>query len=169
MKRLKQPIVFGVMLSFLSWGAATNCACADDSELSRKTLKGITVLQVIVENLGTDIDPRGILRSQMQTDVETRLRLAGISLTSEAEISPKSAWLMVHANAVRSGQFGYVYYVDFRLVQPVRLVRDSSFFLATTWSKDVMGNVGSIDNFRKTINDHVFVFVTAYRSVNPIK
>jgi hypothetical protein len=167
MRSLKATIVLQITLSFAFWMAAVSCVCADDTELSRKTLKAISVLQVVAEDLGTDIDPRGTLKSQIQADVETRLRLAGIGLTSEAEISPKSAWLMVHANVIRSGQFGYVYHVDFRLAQPVRLVRDSSFFMATTWSRDFMGNAGSLDSLRKIINDHVFVFVAAYRSVNP--
>ena len=51
-----------------------------DNENTRATLRGLNGVQVVVEDMmKPDIERDGLTRQQLQTDVELRLRKAGIS------------------------------------------------------------------------------------------
>jgi hypothetical protein len=65
----------------------SSSARAVDSELSRKTLKGLTTLDVVIEELTPEAERDGVTKSQLQTDVELRLREAGLRVVSDGAAS----------------------------------------------------------------------------------
>jgi len=75
---------------------------AGDSELDRATLRGLQGVDVIVENLTPEVERAGLTRQQLQTDVELRLRKAGIPLLTSAERVkvPGKPFLGVHVHVV---------------------------------------------------------------------
>ena len=56
-----------------------------DSEYSRPTLRGLNSVFVLVEEVDPEIERDGLTASQIKTDVELKLRLAGIKVFSRAE------------------------------------------------------------------------------------
>ncbi len=140
---------------------------ADDTPQSRASLKGITTLTVVVENLDPDAERDGLTRNQIQTDVELRLRQAGIRLSPAA-----SEYLYIAVPArKRSAEFplyGYAILVEFR--QPVIVLRDPPITVyATTWSIVAAGSVGaaSLRPIRSFVVDYVDQFINAYLEQNP--
>ncbi len=53
-------------------------AFATDGPYDRASLKGVKAVSVVVEHLAPDVEKAGITSSQVQTDVELRLRQAGL-------------------------------------------------------------------------------------------
>jgi|PlaIllAssembly_1097288.scaffolds.fasta_scaffold259141_2 hypothetical protein len=56
-----------------------------DPPSERATLKGITAVTVVVEDVETGAERSGFTTSQLQADVELRLRLAGIIVRPTSE------------------------------------------------------------------------------------
>jgi hypothetical protein len=131
-------------------------------------LSGLAEFDVVVENLSPDL--AGMLtRDTLVTDVELRLRQAGIRLNSDAR-----EYLYVHVSAVpgtklASGLFAFD--ITMRFMQPVYLARNRQWTMASTWhSKGQMRIVGR-DNFseyvRGTVRDEVDQFIKVYLAANP--
>ena len=61
----------------------------------KETLKGIKGVKVVVENLSEDATKGGLTKEQIQTDVEVKLRTAGIRIYDQSTASPEatSEWL----------------------------------------------------------------------------
>jgi hypothetical protein len=57
-------------------------AAAGDSPVERASLTGLTVMSVVVEDLGPLVGKLGLATEALQTDVERRLRQAGLSITA---------------------------------------------------------------------------------------
>jgi hypothetical protein len=59
------------------------CAAATDSEA--ESLRGISGVYVLVENLSDEARRDGLNEQDIQTDVGLKLRLAGVKVLTEAE------------------------------------------------------------------------------------
>lgn len=144
-------------------------AAASDTQADRVTLTGLTPLSVVVEGLPPIAQSNGLTNAALQTDVERRLRQAGISLTPDAD-----AYLYVHVTiADPGGTLPLPYFVDISLMQEVTLPRGLKTrtpIQSPTWELTSLGMV-SAAGLKVAITDRVaqFVdqFVVAYRSVNP--
>ena len=144
-------------------------AIASDSQADRVTLTGLTPISVVVEDLPAIAEKNGLTTSTVQSDVERRLRQAGIALTSDAD-----AYLYVHVTvADPGGTLALPYIVDVSLMQEVTLprgLRTRTPLQCPTWSVNSLGMV-SPAGLRLAVSDRVaqFVdqFVKAYQSVNP--
>src|SRR4030095_1084507 len=73
--------VFSLVAVLAFWVSAV---VAGDFESNRRTLQGIRSLNVIIGDLDSDGRKSGLTEEQLRTDVELKLRLAGIT------IDPKS-------------------------------------------------------------------------------
>ncbi len=140
---------------------------ADDTPQSRASLKGITTLKVVVENMNPDAERDGLTTNQIQTDVELRLRQAGITLSPTA-----SAFLYVAVPAQkRSAEFPlYGYAIAVELIQPVIVPRDQPIAVyATTWSIVAASSVGAANlrTIRSFVVDYIDRFINAYLEQNP--
>ena len=152
---------------------AASAATAQDTEINRQSLKGLKGVYVLVESLQPGAERDGLNKTSIQTDVELKLRQAGIMVLTEAESfeTPGAPHLYINLNT-RSGSV-YAFSINVRLRQTVRLDRDPSMQLSavTTWSEEALGIIGR-DNLREIrdyIKDYVDQFINAYLSVNPKK
>jgi hypothetical protein len=149
---------------------AANAATAVDAEFSRASLKGLQGVQVVVEPLEAEAEQVGLNKTSIQTDVELKLRQAGITVLTEA--GTPYLYIDVNTSKSPSGPL-YAYFVGVKLCQTVRLDRDPSIkiFAATTWDVAELGTVGRVNlrSIRERIKDLVDMFINAYLSVNPKK
>ncbi len=142
-----------------------------DSQSSRQSLRDLTGVFVLVDKLLPDAEQDGLSSSQIQTDVEQRLKTAGIKVLTMEEMlkAPGMPTLYVDVNTLKR-QDAYSYSIEVILQQNVRLERDSRvLFIAPTWKIGAVGWVGAtnINQIRNGISDMLDRFITAYISVNP--
>jgi hypothetical protein len=142
---------------------------ADDFEHDRRTLKGIQSMAVWVVELDPDA---GLTVDQIRTDVELKLRLAGIKIDPRSNVRLCIKIVALLGETVSGRPTGnYCFYVHVGFEQMAYLARDLSVLtIAETWS---VGGVvtGSSSPFkvrcRETVRGFVDNFVNAYLSVNP--
>lgn len=144
-------------------------AAASDSQIERATLAGLTPISVVVEGLAPIAEKSGLTSAALESDVEKRLKQAGISVTPDAD-----AYLYVHVTVADPGAaLPLPYLVEVTLMQEVTLprgVKTRTPLQVPTWWLNRLGLVDS-GRLRAAVNDRVteFVeqFISAYRSVNP--
>ena len=104
-----------------------------------------------------------------QTDMELKLRLAGIKVLTRAEIltTPGSPYLYLNVtlpNPEKRKLSSYA--IDLEFSQLVILVRDPGISaIATTWSVGSVGN-GDLPHIRDRVKDKMDQFINAWLSVN---
>jgi hypothetical protein len=139
---------------------------ADDTPEERATLKGIKAVKVVVRDLHRDAEADGLTARQLQTDVELRLRQAGITVSASAK-----AYLNATINTSGRESGRYFYVIEVSLTQPIALVRDrKSIIVAATWRVGNFGDVAAQDVarfVRETVAGQVDLFIRAYREQNP--
>lgn len=153
------------MVLLVAAGAATG---QSDSEATRRSLKGLEGVRVLVESLSAEAERDGLNETTIQTDVELKLRQAGIRVLTK-ETGP---YLYISVNASLQTDFRlYAFAISVEFNQSVRLDRDPDVWIpgAVTWR---VGGVGSVGQFklrqlRDSIRDYVDQFINAYLSVNP--
>jgi len=159
--------MFSVMVVILFLSSITQEQVSPD----KKTLRGIKAMAVLVENLRQDIEKDGLKKSSIQTDVELKLRLAGIKvLTKEEGIKPASPYLYIQVSSVKYEDLMYSYSISVDFCQYVYLYRDTDIhFYATTWSIANIGffGVNRVKEIRDGIKDQVDKFINDYLAVNP--
>jgi hypothetical protein len=140
----------------------------------KESLKGLTVfsVSVIVEPRCTQI----IAAGRIQTDVELKLRSAGLSLKQEAYREDGGAEVQVSVACLPIVQGGkttaWAAAYTLAVMQGVNLQRAQTSVLAETWSIDSMlvGNAAVIENnVRSWIRDSVDEFLNDYFTLNPKK
>ncbi|MDP2997766.1 MAG: hypothetical protein Q8N47_09775 [Bryobacterales bacterium] len=154
---------------------AAGSAKALDNEMTRQSLRGLKGVEVMVENLDPEAEADGLSKTMIQTDVELKLRQAGIRVLTKDQVLAAAGrpWLLIHASTFRrKADPLYAYHLDVRLEQDVRLERDPKIMviLATTWS--ALGRIGTVGSeklpqIRDDIKDQVDQFINAWLSVNP--
>ena len=88
---------------------------ARHANLSEISLKGLAAFNVVVEELGPQIEGKGLTREQLQTDVELSLRKAGVTISRDAR-----ALLYTNITVVCNAQV-CAYNIDLKVQQAVRL------------------------------------------------
>ncbi len=144
-----------------------------DTPVERQSLKGIQGVYVYHEKLHSSLVAMGLTDDMVQTDVEVKLRLAGIKVLTDSDLlkTPGGPSLYVNLNVLtsRSGQCAFSSRVE--LQQGASLVRNGEVLpAAVTWSTGGVGMVGrssAVEFIRNDVKDHVDEFVNAYLSVNP--
>jgi len=131
--------------------------------LDVRSLKGIDSVQVVIDLTDTgkvsELD-KYIIR----TDVELKLRGAGMRVLSEEEESkaPGSPYLYLNVNLV-----GTAAAVEIQLMQTARLVRNDEIAVGATWSQRSLSTNSTAPVVRGLIKDQVDTFLNAWLSVNP--
>jgi len=146
---------------------------AYDHEMSRLALRDLQGVYVLVGKLNPEIEREGLTKHQIQTDVELRLRMAGIKVLSHEEALKMTGapFLRISAHVVeRKIVKSYIYNTHVELCQDVYLVRKPEIKIndATTWSSSyLLGLTPDLDQIRARVRDQVDFFINAYLSVNP--
>ena len=136
-------------------------------------LRGVTAVMVVADSLPEGAAKAGLFASQLQTDVELRLREAGLTILPPAS-TPGAAVLYVQAT-LTPGETGLIAYsTHMTFGEAVRLVRVPTVLtFGTTWEGPrVLGYAGTehaAEQVRKAVNDQVSAFLNAWLMVNPRK
>ncbi|HME70119.1 MAG TPA: hypothetical protein VKM54_09660 [Myxococcota bacterium] len=142
--------------------AATHSANASDDTPSRQSLVALNNICVVVALTGAQAQA-GFNESTFQTDVELKLRSAGLTVPNES--SKCDAWLFVCIGALHKRPNERVAFrTDLLLQQNVLLARDpSSQVMGTTWFVGGVGT-GDLEYIRKLIRDNTDQFFNAWLS-----
>ena len=166
-------MLYGVMVALVlawvgtGWGATKGALTS---------LRGLAGVEVVVESLDPEAEQDGLHNSQLQTDIELRLRKVGIKVESgpKALNIPGMPTLYVNINTIKKESGSYAYRVDVELQQSVILDRNRSLIImsATTWNTGMLGMVGSNNmpaTVREAVGDLVDKFINDFLAENPVK
>lgn len=150
-----------LLLATLAAGAAV----AGDSDAERATLRGLEAVQVRVSDPGLDLAKDGYAREMLRTNVEVRLRQAGIPIVT----APDAAMLFANLTAVKGGfPSTYAYSIEISVVQSVKLTRDPNIISsAPTWSLSQIGQKRRAREVRDEVGPLVDRFVSLFLAMNP--
>ena len=168
---------------FISNSSAFAILAMDDEE-SRSTLKGLKGVYVLVQffqEKNNNLNEIGLSEDVIRTDVELKLRMAGVNVVSKDEALQKLPVIpqlvieimgLTTAGAGEKGPKQITSTVSIMLIQPTSLVRDPGISaLAVTWLRGGyvygLANKRIAANIRNIVKDCVDVFINAYLSVNP--
>jgi hypothetical protein len=152
-------------------GLAVAGSYAEDEDVDRDTLRGLSGVHVVIESVRPEIERAGLTKQQLQTDVELRLRQTGIRVLSKAERAQVLGWPFLYVNVhvlISTGMAIYNIRVD--LKQEAQLSANDSSAVVSTWSTGSLGRTGIANmptDVRNSLRDRVDEFVNAYLSVNP--
>ena len=149
-------------------------ARAIDTPNERITLVGLTAVHVVMDEIGDTGERQGVSRARLQSEVEGRLRRAGLRVLTPAEALTSTGrptlHLRVSVREVADPAAVHVFSVDLTLRQHVRLVRDRAIeSYAITWSEHrVVGaaRAGLPGVVRSALLEKVDEFVAAWRMAN---
>ena len=144
----------------------------------RESLKGLPGVRVAVERFRSSTESAGFDRQVFHTDVELRLRMAGIAASENKD------WPMLYLNVNaldRQKNERGAYSIGLELIQPVLLYSQlrsdltktledatkAAIITATTWTSGSLG-FGSIVSVRDAVKDAVDRFINDWLAVNPI-
>ncbi len=140
-------------------------------------LTGLKHVVVSVSDLNRDIERDGLRKSDLQKDVERKLKAAGMDVVSIEEGLKKEAPLLhVEANVITTrircapDQKETVVYSALILIalkEPVTVTRTSTAEGVTTWSKHLVGATGEVAQIRSQLQNIVDEFIQAWRYSNP--
>ncbi len=163
---LRGSVVLGTALLLLSIPALA----ADDSPISRASLKGLKAVTVVVERMDPDAEKDGLTTDQLQKDVESRLRQAGITVVP---LVPPSSFLYVNVHALKTDAGFYVAAITVEFNQPVTLFRDPKIVhpAATTWRMHSIAVAASdrLGILQGQVDTYVDEFINAYLEQNPMQ
>lgn len=139
-----------------------------DRQQSMKGLEGIYV-QV---NLNSDIKEAGFSEAAIKNEVETKLRIAGLTILNEQEIvnTPGKPYFQITTFGYKMSTGGYVCAILAGLKQDVLLIRDTSIETeASTWSSmwEITFSEGNMYHLGETVLTMVDQFTKDYLAVNP--
>ena len=163
---MRSAVLFSCALAALGMAVFLPSRAAYAATPDDDTLKGIASVKVFVEGVDPADKPRGLTRAQLQIDVESRLRKAGITVSADA-----TEYLYVNVNTLQSRQGLHSYSVVVMLRQSAYLVRDPALTapVAITWWKGTDGitTTANLQSVRDAVGDLVDKFIHAYREQNP--
>ena len=158
---MRHKTVLLFVLLFLSSQFSANA-----QSVKAPSLIGLAELNVVIEDLDDNAKVGGLTVSQLQTDVELRLRQAGLRVNTTA-----LEFLHVRVTALGPTAAGEVAWkVDVELQQPVIIMRTKEATTGTTWDASSIALSSSPSfipsNVRGKVRDFVDAFLNDWLSVN---
>lgn len=140
-------------------------ARAEDTPRHRATLRGIAALSLVIEDVDPEAETDGLTRRDLQAEVESQLRRAGIPVLPG---TPEHLYVNVNAMKRDNGLYAYAISVEFK--QMLSLVREpQTTIIAPTWSVGAIGTGGALrlHEVRAAVAALVDSFIQVYREQNP--
>ena len=139
--------------------------------LKQRALRGLGGVEVLVETIDLEAGRLGLTEAQIQTDVELRLRKAGVRVLTEKESqeTPGEPYLYVMINAfVDQTPTSVGFSIRVELMEQVTLARGFKA-RAAIWRTGAAGTVGTgnIRKIRESVGDLVDKFINDYLAANP--
>jgi hypothetical protein len=164
-------IRFFLPCALLLYSAAP--APASDSEIDRASLKGLTGVFVLVEDLNPPEEQAGLKTADIQADAVQKLQAAGIPLLSKDQDiqTPGMPTLYISVSIASSSTTDlWPFSIDINFEQQATLKRNPDTFVPTavTWH---VGSLGAVDksnirSVRDRVSEQIAKFVNAYNKVN---
>lgn len=148
-----------------------NKAAAFDEPANRLILKGLKDFIVAVQ-CSDDTKKYGLSEYEIQSDIELKLRMAGIKVVRKQEINdPDTAGLVAIVDVYDRPENNHVlaFNIHLGVAQHVSLLRNNSIQVMTdTWALGRLGTVGSdnIRMLRDNVKDLADQFINAYLAAN---
>ena len=167
MKKLMPNFVLVVVLLTMAMGRPV----MGDGIFQRASLKGISGVRVLVEGFNESAKSAGFDARTFQTDMELKLRLAGIKVLTKKEwlAAPGSPYLNLNLKPLspKEREPIFPFAIDLVLRQDISLVRDpiNAVISGATWSIDGIG-YGSIPYIRDSVKHYMDRFINAWLSEN---
>jgi hypothetical protein len=142
---------------------------AQDSGAARATLKGISAVYVVVEELSDSAKALGLTAGGIQTDVELKLVLAGLNVVTreEGQKIPGRPFIYIRITVTKSAEAAYV---AVELDETAQLERNNQrTFRVTTWDTGTISAHPTAQIIREVVKDDVAEFLNDWLSVNPKK
>ena len=181
-KEMRRKITARWMIYFLGIALALLFCPGRSYSLSCiASLKGLEGVEVLVEELKSELENFNITAIQIQSDVEAKLHEAGIKVLTKEENekvqSHRKPYLYLRINSYKPpwGREVVAFNMDMALNQQVVLSGDHKVFekafYAPTWYSSVVGIVGwkNLSTVRESANALTDKFIEAYLSVNSKK
>ena len=149
------------------------CPALASEKEERSSLQRLRGVEIVIEPLEPELEEGGLTTDQIRTDVELRLRTAGIEVSAFAEVDPKadiSAILRVHIHIIEGGRYGfsYIYHVYVECLAAVFSKQTPNIeSLAPIWAKSLLGAANEVRKIRSGTKDVVDIFLSDYLAVNP--
>jgi hypothetical protein len=181
-RKMERKMTARWMMAF--WGIAFTLLFFPERSVALScvaSLKGLEGVEVLVEELKSEVESFNITAIQIQSDVEAKLRMAGIKVLSKEENekaqSSRRPYLYIRINSYKPPweREVVIFNMDLALNQQVVLPGKHKPpvkpFYAPTWYTDVVGFVSwkNISTIRESANNLMDKFIEAYLSVNPQK
>jgi hypothetical protein len=133
-----------------------------------EVLKGLEVVRLEIERIKPEIERDGLFREDLQSDIELKLRLAGIRVLSEEEAQKTPGAPLLHLNVdAMKCSFGYVYNIGLYLIEQATLVRKPmkapAMFLRIP---EQLGIASRLSEIRDAAGDVVDEFVRTWKASN---
>jgi hypothetical protein len=165
---MNRLILVSVILAVISGSAFAQ------KESEKESLRGVKGMYILVEDIDLDAQKEGLVRGDIQEEVEKHIRAAGIGILTLKEMFASNAepYVYVTINAAKSGDGTYVYNVSVVFRQMAILVGDENRKPrgVTTWESSAMGMIERrkmAREIRGAMNARLDAFINDYRSVNP--
>ncbi len=163
--------VVQLMVVALVWGNMEVVQALDSG--SGESLRGISGIGVIVEEISSDASADGLSQDAIRTAAELILRSKGIRVLTNIDRTRlgSAPYLYININTLKEelGLYAYAVNVDLKQVVGLLSMKGAQAWGAT-WSASVVGAVGEA-NMRQIIADGVEPlvndFARDYLSVNP--
>ncbi|MBN1103170.1 MAG: hypothetical protein JXL84_07135 [Deltaproteobacteria bacterium] len=159
-----------LMLNVLALVLAMSANAAGEVKLVEwEILHGLEEVMVVVERIKPEIERDGLYSSTLQSDVELKLRMAGMKILEEDDDPQRTdvPYLYVLVDALKCSK-GYAYKVQLSLREPIRVIRNNVRVLASTLS--FPGGIGvtpHLSEIREEVRDQVDEFTQAWSEANP--
>jgi len=174
---MRSRIVIFSAIVFLMFGF-NSIAQGIDTELTRQTISGLPGVNVMVEEMQPNIkryaQKAGIMKEQIQKDIEMKLTSAGIKVLAWNDWlkTPGRPVLYVNINTHEYEKYWYAYDIKIELKQIVLLEANPKIkTLASTWSIDMTGvaNIGTLSAIRNNVRTMTDRFIAAFQNANSKK
>ena len=169
----------GIVIVFLACFWTCHLSFADNSASSRATLKGISVLVVVIEDLKPEIEHQGLTTQTILDDTQNRLQSGGVNVldTKVPEMAKKRGadWLKqggpflhIRPHILKTDSGKYAYNISTELCQSIVLEREKKIQMGggVTWSTHSFGITAEMKDIRSKIMEQVDRFLTDYKAVN---
>jgi len=145
----------------LVWPVASHAT----GKIERESLRGLKGVRIVIESLSDNMKAFGLTKQQLRTDVEVKLRSAGIPVPSLSD-----GYLYIRLNGIKINTRSYAFHYLLEYRQSVILGRNRQWYpSAGTWhiGEIISAGLNSKQFVYDSLKGLVDKFINDYLTVNP--